>query len=142
MAKKSRSKVWLFQIFLLPYITLKGTIVINNLKFTIMSKNIMISADNKKYINAFIEVAKVLEPNVEFDNVAFSKCAHEGGVDVDVNVSGYKNGCVVMVSKEVDDNKGEQIVVTYMDLESGKVIKKRKMWAYTFNWVGLMNTQP
>lgn len=52
-----------------------------------MSKNIMISADNKKYINAFIEVAKVLEPNVEFDNVAFSKCVHEGGIDVDVNVS-------------------------------------------------------
>lgn len=107
-----------------------------------MNKNIMISADNQKYINAFIEVAKVLEPNVEFDNVAFSKSVHKGGVDVDVNVSGYKNGCIVMVSKEVDDNKGEQIVVTYMDLESGKVIKKRKMWAYTFNWVGLMNTQP
>ena len=107
-----------------------------------MNKNIMISEDNKKYINAFIEVAKVLEPNVEFDSVAFSKCAHKGGIDVDVNVSGCKNGCVVIVGKEVDERKGEQIVVTYMDLESGKVIKQRKMWAYTFNWVGLMNTQP
>lgn len=47
-----------------------------------------------------------------------------------------------MVSKEIDERKGEQIVVTYMDLESGKVIKQRKMWAHTFNWVGLMNTQP
>jgi hypothetical protein len=121
---------------------LKGTRVINNLKFTIMSKNIMISEDNKKYINAFIEVAKMLEPNVEFDNVAFSKCAHKGGIDVDVNVSGCKNGCVVMVGKEVDERKGEQIVVTYMDLESGKIIKQRKTWAYAFNWVGLMNTQP
>jgi len=142
MAKKSRLKICIFQILLLPYITLKETKVINNLKFTIMNKNIMISEDNKKYINAFIEVAKVLEPNVEFDNVAFSKCAHKGGIDVDVNVSGCKNGCVVLVSKEVDERKGEQIVVTYMDLESGKVIKQHKTWAYTFNWVALMNTQP
>ena len=47
-----------------------------------------------------------------------------------------------MVGKEVDERKGEQIVVTYMDLESGKIIKQRKTCAYAFNWVGLMNTQP
>lgn len=98
-------------------------------------------AVSDKYVKAFIEVAEMLEPNVEFNNIIDQTYAKGcGSVDREVCVSGVINDTLVMVSKEQHPTKGLQIVVTYTDTETCKVLNRRSMWYFSFNWKGLMAT--
>ena len=109
-----------------------------------MNKNILaVDNNDTKFMNAFIKVANILEPNVEFTNVLYSKNIKKDGTEVDICVSGIKFfcdvKCMVEVTKEIDcyGLEGEQIVVRYISFESGETLQERKVWFYTFNWTGL-----
>lgn len=109
-----------------------------------MEKKILVSENNKKFINAFIKVAKILEPQVEFNDVIYQKHVKENGsVEVDYAVSGCtKQGTFVQVTKELRDaNVGEEIVVRHINPLTMKTIKERGIWSGSFNWVGLMATE-
>jgi hypothetical protein len=106
-------------------------------------EKIMINDTNKRFINAFIEVAKTLEPNAKFNDVICQKHVKEcGSVEVEYAVSGYTNqGTLVQVTKEVRDAKvGEEVVVRYINPITMKTIKERGVWCWMFNWKGLMAT--
>ena len=107
-----------------------------------MNKNLYVSENNQKFINAFINVARILEPQVEFDDVQYQKHAKGEGVVVDIAVSGFtKNGTMVQVTKELrDPMKGEEVVVRHVNVETMEIIKERGVWACSFNWTALMNT--
>lgn len=108
-----------------------------------MIKNIYVSEENQKYINAFISVAKILEPSIDFNDVLYNKHAKEnGGVSVEIAVSGFtENGMMVQVTKELRNPlNGEEIVVRYVNTNNAKVVKERGVWACAFNWTALMAT--
>jgi hypothetical protein len=107
-----------------------------------MNKNLYVSENNQKFINAFINVARILEPQVEFDDVIYQKHTKDDGVVIDIAVSGFtKNGTMVQVTKELrDPMKGEEVVVRHINPNTMKVIKERGVWFFSFNWKGLMNT--
>jgi hypothetical protein len=100
------------------------------------------SKENQKYVNAFIKAAEILEPSVEFNDVLYSKQAKDNGVSVVIAVSGFtKNGTMVQVTKELRNPlMGEEIVVRHINPITAKVFKERGIWAYSFNWKGLMET--
>lgn len=107
-----------------------------------MNKYLYVSEENQKFINAFINVAKMLEPQVEFDDVIYQKHTKGEGVTIDIAVSGLtKNGTIVQVTKELRNSmKGEEIIVRYINPSTMKVVKERGVWFFSFNWKGLMNT--
>ena len=108
-------------------------------------KNVSVSVENQKYINAFIEVANILEPNVEFNDVVFQKHTNESDVYVEIKVSGftYIGGIkyYVEVTKELRNPLvGEEIVVRHIAAKTKILAKERGIWAFSFNWKGLINT--
>ena len=107
-----------------------------------MNKNLYVSEENHKFINAFITVARILEPQVEFNDVIYQKHTKGDSVVIDITVSGYtKKGTMVQVTKELRDPiKGEEVIVRYVNVETMEIIKERGVWACSFNWTALMNT--
>ena len=108
-----------------------------------MSKKIYFNNENQKFVNALINVAKLLEPNVEFNDVIVQKHVKgDGSVEMDYSVSGFKKcGTFVQVTKELRDvNKGLEIVVRYVNPITQEVIKERGVWYFSFNWKGLMES--
>ena len=107
-----------------------------------MSKNISVSSENRKFINAFVEVANILEPNIEFTDILYNKVKKSNGVEREIAVSGFtKEGTLVQVTQELrDPMKGMEVVVRYVNPITMKVVKERGVWSFAFNWKGLMNT--
>ena len=108
-------------------------------------KNVSVSVENQKYINAFIEVASILEPDVEFNDVVFQKHTNESDVYAEIKVSGftYIGGIkfLVEVTKELRSPLvGEEIVVRHIVAKTKILAKERGIWAFSFNWKGLINT--
>jgi len=105
----------------------------NPLKIRYMKQNI---TDN--YIKAFISVAQLLEPQVEFDEVKENWHKAEGFVKREVCVSGRLGNELIIVSEE--QHKGLQIVSTHYDRYNMKILSKRSVWYFAFNWKGIMNS--
>ena len=95
-----------------------------------------------KYVTAFTSVPQMLEPNAKFDNVIVdTQIGSEGNViHKNVVVSGKTDSFMVVVTTVENPMKGLQIVLTYIDNVSLKVLKERSYWYFSFNWKGLSET--
>ena len=106
-----------------------------------MSKNnILMSEENRKYVNAFVKVAKMLEPSIEFDDVIIQKHSDENSTNIDIAVSGVSRlGNLIQVTKELSkEGNGLEIVIRYIDPIVMRTIRERRIWYFSFNWKGLM----
>jgi hypothetical protein len=93
------------------------------------------------YVKAFISVAEILEPQVEFNDVNDNWHQTEGrGVEREVSVSGRIGNELIIVSTELQPRKGLQIVSTHYNIHDMKILSKRSVWYFAFNWKGIMNS--
>jgi len=102
------------------------------------NNNILMSEENRKYVNAFVKVAKMLEP--EFDDVIIQKHSDENSTNIDIAVSGVSRlGNLIQVTKELSkEGNGLEIVIRYIDPIVMRTIRERRVWYFSFNWKGLM----
>lgn len=94
------------------------------------------------YVKAFISVAEILEPQVEFndvnDNWHWNQTEGQGR---EVSVSGRLGNELIIVSTEQQLGKGLQIVSTHYNIHDMKIISKKSVWYFAFNWKGIMNVK-
>jgi hypothetical protein len=89
------------------------------------------------YVKAFVAVAEILEPQVKFNNVHQT----EGRMGREVTVSGKRGNELIVVSTEQHETKGLQIVSTRYGLHNMKILSKKSVWYFSFNWKGIMNSE-
>ena len=94
-----------------------------------------------KCIKAFISVAEMLEPYVKFNDVndhwhKISDGVREG-IDRDISVSGRLGNELVIVSTEQHPTEGLQVVSTHYNINTMKLLSKRSVWYFSFNWKGI-----
>ena len=90
-----------------------------------------------KYVKAFIAVAEILEPQVEFDNVIIQTSITESGESItDVSVHGFKevDEVDVQVFTANCDGEGASILVTYWHPETCEKLWERSINYFVFNW--------
>ena len=94
------------------------------------------------YVKAFISVAEILEPQVEFNDVNDNWHWHQTeGQGREVSVSGRLGNELIIVSTEQQSGKGLQIVSTHYNIHDMKIISKKSVWYFAFNWKGIMNVK-
>jgi len=91
------------------------------------------------YIKAFISVAEILEPQIKFNHVNDDWHKTESGVEREVSVSGRLGNELIMVSTELDAKKGLQIVSEHYNMQTMKLLSKKNVWYFSFNWTALTN---
>ena len=107
--------------------------------------NILYNMENMKqnitdnYIKAFISVAEILEPQVKFNDVNDNWYKTERGVEREVSVSGRLGNELIMVSTELDAKKGLQIVSEHYNMQTMKLLSKKNVCYFSFNWTALTN---
>ena len=93
-----------------------------------------------KYVKAFISVAEILEPQVNFNDVNDNWHKTEGYVERKVTVSGRLGNELIIVSTEQYTGKGLQIVSTHHNIHTMEILSKKNVWYFSFNWKGIMNS--
>ena len=58
----------------------------------------------------------------------------------EVTVSGRLGNELIIVTTEQIAGKGLQIVSTHYNINTMKVLSKKNVWYFSFNWKGIMNT--
>ena len=93
------------------------------------------------YIKAFISVAEILEPQVKFNDVNDNWHMTEESMEREVCVSGRLGNELIIVSTELHETKGLQIVSTHHNIHNMEILSKRSVWYFSFNWKAIMNTK-
>ena len=106
-----------------------------------MNKMITFSEKDAKYVNAFIKVAKQLEPSANLNDVIINKHEDDETTDIEISVCGRNGRIMTKVTRENRPNIGDQIVIRKIDLLTMKVIKERCIWYFSFNWAALIATE-
>ena len=112
------------------------------LKNIIRNMKKYITDDYVNYVKAFISVAEILEPQVNFNDVNVNWHKIEGcveRVERKVTVSGRLGNELIIVSTELYTGKGLQIVSTHHNIHTMEILSKKNVWYFSFNWKGLMN---
>ena len=95
--------------------------------------------DHEAFLNAFVEVAKILCPTAVYYKIEEVRDFTETGSTGDVVVYGHDvDGTELDVEVKTYDHptKGKQIVIEYKNEEDG-ISYSYSHWFYSFNWVGL-----
>jgi len=59
-------------------------------------------------------------------------------VEKEITLSGHMMDTKVVVTTELDERKGMQIVIKHYDAETNSLISKRSVYYFNFNWKALV----
>lgn len=93
------------------------------------------------YIKAFISVAEILEPQVKFNDVNDNWHITGERMEREVCLSGRLGDELIIVSTELHETKGLQIVSTHHNIHNMEILSKRSVYYFSFNWRGIMNVK-
>lgn len=100
-------------------------------------------ATNNPRVKAFIEVAQILEPTVDFNRCENIENTDDGGTSIKTSVMGVSrlDNTLVIVNNESHPTEGEQIVARHFHPITRQELYKRSVWYFAFNWTALINKQ-
>ena len=90
------------------------------------------------YEKAFIKVAECLEPSVRFNELVSKTKVSDEVVEKEITLSGHMMDTKVVVTTELDERKGMQIVIKHYDAETNSLISKLSVYYFNFNWKALV----